>query len=264
MNCNQIQANLVTWLRGELPHAQSQAFEAHCEICPDCAAARDEMLSVWNGLTDWPNESPSPNLQQRFEATLQAYESGLSAAAEHRSLLDRVDAALRHLWPARPAWQAALALGALLIGLLLGGQGRENGRLETLESQIGAMQEMVSLTLETAHSSSQRLEALSLAAHMPSPGDPVLQSLLTTLKEDPSTNVRLAAVDALVRFTNRPLVRETLAGTVKNQSSPLVQTALINLIAQSGQTEALSRLLNEADLDPAVRTHAQKRLDALI
>ena len=264
MTCNETLDKMVEWLRGELSDEEAGRIEAHCAACPTCAAEREDLLLAWNGLANLENESPSPALKQRFDAMLSAYESGIQAAAGRPSFLDHADALIRRLWPARPVWQAGLAMGALVLGLTLGGR-RENGRrLQSLETQIGAMQQMVALTLETANSSTQRLEALSLAARLDVPSDVVIQSLMTALSEDPSTNVRLAAVEALARFADRPLVRQSLTGSFENQSSPLVQAALVNLMAQNGQEDALRNLLKEKGLHPDIRDHAQRKLDAMI
>lgn len=264
MNCNDALDKMVEWLRGELPDETARQLQAHCEACPACAAERDDLLLAWNGLADLETESPSSALRPRFDAMLSAYQSGLVAASNRPSLLDRADALIRRLWPARPMWQAGLTLGALILGLALGGRGGNTARLERLETQMGAMNEMVALTLQTATSSGQRLEALSVAASLDSPSDQVLESLFATLREDPSTNVRLAAVEALARFAPRPSVRQALASSVEAQPSPLVQTALINLMAQNGQDEVLRRLSKDKELDPVVRDHAQRKLDALI
>ncbi|MCK5148210.1 zf-HC2 domain-containing protein [bacterium] len=264
MNCTQAQDLLIEWLRGELPQETEHALELHCQSCTACASERDQLQHAWTALTDWPNEDPSQAAKPRFNAMLSAYQSGMDAANERRSLLDRLDQLLAHLWPQRPIWQAGLVMSALVLGLVLGGRSTQSNQLETLEKQVDAMQQMVALTLQTAQSSSQRLEALSLVSRVKSPKDVLIQSLLTALKEDPSTNVRLASIDALARFVDREEICNNLNGSFDSQPSPLVQTALINLFAQSGYKYPLERIAGENTLDPVVRAHAQHKLDAMI
>ena len=264
MTCNDTLEKMVEWLRGELSDEAASQLEAHCATCPACAAERDDLLLAWNGLADLEHAAPSPALRQRFDAMLSAYESGIQVAEKRPSLFDHADALIRRMWPARPVWQLGLALGALILGLTLGGREGDSQRLQALETQIGAMQQMVAMTLETATSSTQRLEVLSLAARLDTPSESVIQSLMTALSQDPSTNVRLAAVEALSRFANRPSVRQSLAASVQSQPSPLVQAALVNLMAQNGQDEALRSLLKEKGLNPDIRDHAQRKLDAMI
>jgi hypothetical protein len=77
-------------------------------------------------------------------------------------------------------------------------------------------------------------------------------------------NVRLAAVDALQRFSTDMRVRRGLRQALPLQTSPLVQIALIDWIADSGDrqsAEQLKALKQQAELNPAVEARLTQALD---
>src|SRR5258708_19284634 len=81
------------------------------------------------------------------------------------------------------------------------------------------------LQLEAA---SERLQAVSYSAQVDQADPQVLGALLRTVRSDSSVDVRLAALDALTRYGNRPEVRKGLIDAMQSQQSPMVQIPLIN------------------------------------
>ena len=101
---------------------------------------------------------------------------------------------------------------------------------------------------------------------MQEPGQAVVTALLDTLMHDPNVNVRLATVDALRQFGDRPAVRKGLIDAMQKQESPMVQVALINLAVDLREKESvptLRQFTQNTKLDAAVRDRAQKGLAAL-
>jgi hypothetical protein len=64
------------------------------------------------------------------------------------------------------------------------------------------------------------------------------------MNEDSNTNVRLAAVNALVRFYDEPMVREALIDALSSQTDPLVQLELIQILVYKKEQEAVTPLEN--------------------
>ena len=93
-----------------------------------------------------------------------------------------------------------------------------------------------------------------------------MASLFNTLNSDPNVNVRLAAVDALFAFSSRPGVRDALIASLSDQTSPMVQISLIDLLVQIQEKksfEALRRLIQNQDVDQTVKQYAEKRIEDL-
>jgi len=83
----------------------------------------------------------------------------------------------------------------------------------------------------------------------------VVDALIAAATRDPSINVRLAAIDALAGVRPTPGVGAQLEASLGDQSSPLVQLAVVEYLFRSQPTrqrEITRRLLDEGSLDEAV------------
>src|SRR5262245_27177981 len=177
---------------------------------------------------------------------------------------------------ARPAFfdtWASLAAAAVIVmavayGLFAGGLalGRRQVPTEPPDAQIAAlrqevrdMRQTLMLSLLQQRSASERLNGVRWADRLDNPGSEVEAALLDTLMHDPNMNVRLATVDALKRFGADAEVRRGAVAALGQQTSPLVQLALIDFVAETsdrGSTDALRRLSQDPMVDQAVRQRA--------
>jgi hypothetical protein len=76
----------------------------------------------------------------------------------------------------------------------------------------------------------------------------------------------LAAVDALYLFYDSPGVKDGLLRSLKNQPSPLVQVALIDLIVNMRERQAvdsLRLLIEDEKINPDVKEYAERGLQQL-
>ena len=121
------------------------------------------------------------------------------------------------------------------------------------------MRQSVALSMLKQQSASQRLEGVSWSTRMTGPDPKVLDALLHTLRYDNSVDVRLASLDALSRYGSRPEVRRGLIEALPGQQSPLVQVALIDLLVDLHDPNAVQqfkRFQQDPKVDPTVRKRA--------
>lgn len=287
MNCPdtaKIEAWIADYLAGTLAAAATGELQAHLAACPSCRVEVDGLAQVWAGLGLVPDEEPSAALRGRFYAHLEAAlaemaeEEGRSLAS--LSLGDR----LARWWRDRPLrFSAAAAVAALLLvtlGVALGARWRGGevavtrpatgpataGGLAELRGEVQAMGRLLALSLLAQDSASERLKGVRWGERSAGGDEQVTAALVATLNDDPNVNVRLAAVEALARFADRPALVADLAAALPRQTSPLVQLALVEaVVAADGQraAAALETLLREPGLDPTVRERAAHRLAQL-
>ena len=103
-------------------------------------------------------------------------------------------------------------------------------------------------SLRNMESPAGRITATKAAEKMPNEGNDLVDAFVQTLNSDPSSNVRLAAIDGLARFYQERYVRQKLVGALKKQRDPVVQIALINLLVRmraSGILEQLDKMAND-------------------
>ena len=98
------------------------------------------------------------------------------------------------------------------------------------------------------------------------PDQKVISDLIGSLALDPSTNVRLSALDALYPHANQPIVRSGVLATLPREQNPLVQVAMIDFLVAARDRAAvpeLERLARSENINQAVRDAAQRGLAQL-
>jgi HEAT repeats len=136
-----------------------------------------------------------------------------------------------------------------------------------LTEEISELKEMMMFSLLENESVSDRLRAVSLTRELDGASDKVTAALFSALNNDPSVNVRLAALEALIPFVNTPNVREGLIRSIAFQDSPLVQVSLAELMAAIQERKSVNELrkLVESDKTPReVREKIQQSISVLI
>ena len=121
------------------------------------------------------------------------------------------------------------------------------------------MRQLVTLSLLQQQSASERLKGVTWTTRIDQPDSDLTGALLDALMHDPNDNVRLATVDALKRVADRDAVRRGVIEALPRQTSPLVQIALVDFVAEmnsSEATEALRRLSNDPMVNKDVRARA--------
>lgn len=265
MNCKKIRSRFTDYLMEDMDPDFLADLEKHIRSCPDCRAELNRLRSVWRELDAIPKSDPSPMLRSRFYAMLE-HEKQRAAHPRAGSVWSSLDRWLTAWWPRRPVVQFAASFAVLLIGLWLGGQFAaspiQKSEMKQLRSEVRDMRQLMSLSLMNQPSSVKRIQGVSLTRKVSNPDADLLQALFETLQSDPNVNVRLAAVDALFLFRNHPGVRDRLSKSLTTQDSPLVQVALIDLLAgmrEQKALDALKSLIQKEGIHPEVREYAEQK-----
>ena len=174
----------------------------------------------------------------------------------------------------RPGF-AALASGlaaTLVAGLWLGARLERSGaETRALRDEVGALREMVALSMLRQPAAGERLEGVRYgqAATVEHGGRDLVGALFEVLRDDRNTNVRLAAVDALLALAERPGVGEgideRLYAAFSEVDSPLVQAAIAaGLLDRPGSEREARRQFKERldrnHLDPTLQEFLRRKL----
>ena len=133
---------------------------------------------------------------------------------------------------------------------------KQDGDIARLRDEVGGLRELLTLSLLQQQSASERLRGVSWSSQVPQPEEAVLSALLQTLNSDPNVNVRLAALEALQKFSSIHEVRQGLLHALEKQKSPLVQIMLIDWLVENKERQAinvLTRMSDEPKVQPKVR-----------
>jgi anti-sigma factor RsiW len=145
-------------------------------------------------------------------------------------------------------YRAAAAILLVVAGVAIGNWMTRNQQREeqiaALAKEVADTKQMMLLMIDNRQSASQRIQGANVALKIVKADDEVVRALTKTMNEDPNTNVRLAALEALARFHDEPLVRQALIESLARQKDPVVQIALIQLMVQMKEKNAVKELEN--------------------
>lgn len=244
MTCDQVKEHIADYLAAALSPPEAEELAAHFAQCAPCKQEAEALSQTWDALGLLEREQPSAQLRPRFYAALEAYREGLESVPPPpvRPRVFGWGAG----WAASPAfrvaWSAALLVIGIAAGQWWGGRERSRADLAGLQDEVRHMRQLVTLSLLEQQSASERLQGVDYANRVDQSDTPVLAALLHAVNHDPSVNVRLAAVDALRKFSANPSVKGNLDQSLSKQESPMVQLALIDFIVDTRDKTAVPSL----------------------
>jgi HEAT repeat protein len=268
MMCIWAKERIAASWTGELEGHEQTKLRSHLAECQECAAEMMQLSAMWERLADIPAPEPSLAMQVRWDATIESL--GVQKARQRRP--EAWKFSLAALWPNRPVWQVTVAAACLVLGLAVGSNwsavSRQTNKSETaaLREEVASTKEMVALSLLKEQSASERLRGVDYSTQMPRIEPGVISALIQAVNQDPSVNVRLAAIDALSRASGQPQVRQSLEQSLNRQESPTVQAALIGYLVDARDKQAVGALRQFAtrpDLDQTVRERAGRATQQL-
>ncbi|MCC3157427.1 HEAT repeat domain-containing protein [Hymenobacter sp. 15J16-1T3B] len=276
MRCEQAQEQLLDYLHHELSPPEQLVLDAHLAHCPDCQAELESTRQLWLTLGKVPTPEPSEQLRPAFYAMLGEFKQAAKPSPA-RVWLAQARSWLQNWLTPQFAARVAYNLCLLLVGIAGGywmsrpqpaapatGSQQE---LAQLTQQVQDMRQVLLLSLIDAPSATERLRAVGYTKELRQANPKVVEALLGTLNHDDNVNVRLATLEALAQLApNEPAVRQGLVRSLAQQDSPLVQSALADVMVQLQEkrsVQPLRRLLRQPDLNEAVKTKIQESIKSL-
>jgi len=270
MSCEKITGHFPDYLIGEIDEPSKQSLQSHIETCTSCRKELEDLNEIWTKLGVIPEVQPNTIVKTRFYEMLNSYKEGLDSENDKPHQRPFWQKLPGWIWPEKPSLQLASALIFLIIGistgLLIPPVFNSSQNFNSLQSEMENLRQVVAVSLIEKSSPGERLMGINYSTRLRNPDQRILNILLNTLNNDPNTNVRLSAVDALYIFNESPMVREGLLDALNRQYSPLVQVALMELLVDIREKRAvrsLTKLLNNNNLEPEVKKQAQLSIKEL-
>lgn len=281
MNCQRVQDNFIDYQDGSLPADESAQIRTHLASCPVCQREWSALQEITRKLDTLPVAEPSPQLRENFYAMLENAQREADAPSPFALARSRIDRFFAALLPDQPALQFAFAL-TLLVGGLLAGQRylahpaapapvptvdtAAQKKIADLEAKVASMDQLVTYSLLQQQSTGDRLAGVLAKMDQQNPDRKVLADLVGSLAFDPSINVRLSAVEALAQHADDSLVRAGVLSALPRERAPLVQVAMIELLAEARDLSAapvFEKLSRDDAVDTNVRDAAKRALSVL-
>jgi hypothetical protein len=262
MSCNAIQERLIAALDSGIPDPEA---DQHCQGCSECRQAREQLSTLLIELDTLPQPSSISGSE---------FASLLSLENEPVRETPTLGQLFRNFWGQQPA----LFFGALVVCILIGYSiPREQVASNTPEDQTNAfvqlstdisdLKETMALLQLQQPTASERLQGVQWLETHGQSNQGLVDALQLVVATDESTNVRLAAIDAMARLTEGPNVTRALRDALRQPQSPLVRIALIEKLVPFNEpksTEIFQALVNNPTVHQAVRDRARTALGTSI
>jgi hypothetical protein len=269
--------------RGLLSPADAESLHAHLAANPELRREFDELARTLDALDNMPLPKPSSRLRAGVFAAIEAEKREAHAPAVTHSDVRRHAAGRKTsrrsvwFWAAQPLAACALLAIGFYAGTRHGGapatvspdaSSATQRELAELRQQVESIEKFVTYPIlrEQQRPTNDRLKTVLASANLEKPSEKVINELIGSLALDPSTNVRLAALEELYPHAGLEVVRAGVLASLPREPSPLVQVAMIDFLVAAREREAapaLDRISRSDTADISVRDAATRALTQL-
>lgn len=257
MNCSEIEPLLIDYADQLLIPSLQLTVQKHLETCIHCSKELSQYKQLFTELSSTSLEKPGPRLRENFNTMLQSELNIASTVSLIKNVPERKNTSINlSSLLVRIAASIVLVAGGIFTGLKLKSTTApdKTTELANLQKEVEEIKKTMLLTLLKEESASERIRAVNYADEFNKPDNVVIYALLNTLNKDKNVNVRLAAFNSLVKFSGNPMIIDSLVTSLGNQTEPLLQIVLINVLTDKKETKAIKSikaiLSNKKTLQP--------------
>ncbi|HET9486889.1 MAG TPA: HEAT repeat domain-containing protein [Chryseosolibacter sp.] len=256
MEKEKLEGLIIDYIDGRLNTVDRHLVEEELLNNADARKLYEELKEVLIVMEQSAPMEPSANLKGNFEKNLKAE---IVQSTRGRTIFFR------------PVFYRAAAAVALMIlsgaiGFWISKNNDQNARLAEIEKEMAITRKQLADTknammgmLGNDQSASQRIRGVNVALELQQADNEIVNALLKTMQSDPNTNVRLAALEALMKFQKDPAVRKGLIDALSKQDDPMVQISIIQLMVQmkeKGVVKDLQKIVDDEGAMQAVKDEA--------
>lgn len=255
MDREKLETLLIDYIDGKLSPGERRMVEQEYLLADkEVYLLYEQLKEVLQAINKSSQIEPTARLKNNFDKILQS-EIGSNKAA-------------RSVWFTPSFYRAAAAVAIIAVagavGFLITEQRQHAKQLAAAQEEILRTKKEMMDMLSNENSASQRLLGATVAYNDIAYADAdIVRVLIKTMNEDENSNVRLAAIEALAKFSNQPHVRQGLISALSSQKDPVVQITLIRLLVDmraNGVKEELEHITTDDSLLPAVKDEAHAGL----
>lgn len=150
----------------------------------------------------------------------------------------------------------AAAIAFVIIGYLGAQWFNRNTKDEmiALQSELNKTKELVMISMMKQGSASERLKGIFASTEINNVNEDIIDALILAMNADVNINVRIAAADALSRFSDNEKARLALIASLNQQSFPAVQMKLIDILVNLGDKNALNPMREFSEKEDVLRS----------
>lgn len=261
MNCKEVKDLLVSYEEGHLDADTRASIADHLRICADCRREQAMVAEVLEQVINTSPELPDPAIEVAFLRELEREKAKLTPVTSVRSITGK----LNHPW-LYPGIAASIAL--LVAGVSFFSQQRALLlEMAALQRESNQLNKIVALSLIEDQSASKRLQAVHHATALPEQDLEIVEALIDKMRHDKHVNVRLAAANALARFSDDGIVTAALVEALQTEEDSNMQIEIIQILVTAREKKAvpiMEQLLEREDVLPYVKEQINSGINQII
>jgi hypothetical protein len=261
MNCKESIEFMQEYCSGDISEHDLVKLKQHLDECEECRRKFMEIEKLSIAFDHIPDLKPGSDSGEFLDDIIrQEYNNagkGIRFTGIHRYILI----------PAGIAASIILFFGGFFTGKMHHRQYLEDQEIIALRKEVNETKNLMILNLLEQQSASKRIMAANYAEELEEIKPEVMDALVYSLNNDYSANVRLAALEALSRYTDYPFVRFELIKCFENEKDPIIQLNMINmmvLLNEKSSAYIMQKLVNDEHTPKIVREQAKKGLEILL
>lgn len=240
---------LIDYIDGKLNDSDRSVIEQELARDPSVRQLHKQLREVMVAMDNTKEIEPGSALRKTFYKHLQ------------EEMVKAKSTRTRFFQPMiyRIAAGVLLLMAVIYVGNWISKNQHREEEMLALRREVEATKQMMLLMLDNQQSASQRMVGTAVAYKIEKADDEIVDALVRAMNEDPNTNVRLAALDALVKFHEEPRVKKQLIKSLALQNDPVVQITLIQFLVRMKEKDVAPQLqiiIDDARTIKAVKDEA--------
>lgn len=255
MKCNDIQNQLIDYIDNKLLKEERLIIENHIKTCDNCAKELKQIEDIISAISNDELEQPSESLKLNFEDFL---------AKEIKKSDTKVISI-----NSKSDWKSYLKIAAsiliVLSAFLIGRQSNQQ-KTATASKQKTQQQQQFFALLDN-QSASKRILGVNNSKKFSKNNTEIIEAIVDKLFYDKNVNVRLAAAEALSKFSSLELVKTALIKALQTEKEAIIQIELIQILAKIQEKRALEpmkKLLENKETPNYVKQELQYNIPSLL
>ncbi len=257
MDCKNINPLFIDFLDKNLDKIQTKLVQEHIDKCSFCQAELEQLSVIMEEMNKIEDQQPSSNLKEGFMQMIE------KAKGKEKRIIKYKDYIKFNSLFFRIAASVLLLITGILIGWNFTSKPDNKAELLSLQNEVNEVKQLLIFSKLEQESASQRIQAVNYAKDISTPDYSVIMALINTMNTDNNINVRMAAIQALSKYTEEKIVVDALVSSMSIQTDPLLQITLINILVglkEQRAVESMQRLLDNKDTHETVKKLAEKGL----
>jgi len=253
MEKDKLEGLLIDYIDGKLSSEERNIVEKEIAENESVALLYHQLKLVMNKIDQASTLEPTSTLKINFEKSLQQeiLNSNQGRQIFFQPMVLRIAAGFVFL------------IASVVILFWVNKNYEQQREIARLREEMDSTKRIMMAMMTNPQSASQRMLGVAASYQIEQPDDEIVNALLKTMDEDPNTNVRLAALEALSKFHQQAHVRTALISSLAKQKDPVVQISLIRLMIEMKEKsviQELDRITRDKESIKAVKDEAYSGL----